>query len=50
MKYANEMGSAAMINIPSFIQTALGVQKLMGGIQRHTDRMEIAKAYFRKVS
>jgi hypothetical protein len=35
MIYAVEMGSAAMIHIPSFIKTGSGIQKLMGGrIQR----------------
>jgi hypothetical protein len=46
MKYAAEIGSVAMIYIPSFIQISSGIQKLMGGIQ--TDRMDTAKAYFRK--
>jgi hypothetical protein len=37
MKYAVEMGSGAMIYIPSFIKIASGIQKLMKGeIQRHT--------------
>jgi hypothetical protein len=39
MKYAAEMGSGAIIYIPSFIS---GIQKLIGGIQGHTDSMEIA--------
>jgi hypothetical protein len=30
MKYAVEMGSDAMIYIPSFIKTGSGIQKLMG--------------------
>jgi hypothetical protein len=42
MKYAVEMGSGAMIYIPSFIKTGSVIQKLIGGIYRHTDRMEIA--------
>jgi hypothetical protein len=42
MKCAVEMGSGAMVYIPSFIKTASGIQKLIGGIYRHTDRMEIA--------
>jgi hypothetical protein len=41
MKYAVEMGSAAMIHIPSFIKIASGIQKLIAGIHRHTDSMEI---------
>jgi hypothetical protein len=42
MKYAVEMGSGAMIYIPSFMKTGSGTQKLIGGIHRHTDSMEIA--------
>jgi hypothetical protein len=42
MKYAVEMGSGAMMYIPSFINTGSGFQKLIGGIQEHTDRKEIA--------
>jgi hypothetical protein len=34
MKYAIEMGSGAMIYIPSLIKIDLGIQKLMGGIHR----------------
>jgi hypothetical protein len=36
MKYAVEMGSGAMIYIPSFVKTGSGVQKFMEGIYRHT--------------
>jgi hypothetical protein len=36
MKYAAEMGSGAMIHIPSFIKTGSSVQKLIGRICRHT--------------
>jgi hypothetical protein len=42
MKYAVEMGSGAVIYIPSFIEIGSGIQKLIGGIRRHTDRKEIA--------
>jgi hypothetical protein len=42
MKYAVEMGSVSMIYIPSFIKIVSGIQKLMGGTYRQTDRMEIA--------
>jgi hypothetical protein len=42
MKYATEMGSAAMICIPSFIKIGSGIQKLIEGIQRHTYRKKIA--------
>jgi hypothetical protein len=31
MKYAVEVGSGAMIYIPSFVRTGLGIQKLIGG-------------------
>jgi hypothetical protein len=41
-KYAVEMGSGAMIYIPSFVQTGSGIQKLTGGNHRHTDCMEVA--------
>jgi hypothetical protein len=36
MKYAVEMGSGAMIYIPSFIKTGSGIQKLMGGVGPQT--------------
>jgi hypothetical protein len=50
MKYAVEMASAAVIYIPSFIKIGSSIQKFMGvGIHRHTDRLEITQAYFRKV-
>jgi hypothetical protein len=35
-KYAIEMGSSAMIFIPSFVKIGSGIQKLIGGIHRHT--------------
>jgi hypothetical protein len=42
MKYAVEMGSGAMIYIPSLINIALGIQKLMGGGNRqHGDRISL---------
>jgi hypothetical protein len=31
MKYVVEMGSGAIMYIPSFIKTGSGIQKLMGG-------------------
>jgi hypothetical protein len=46
MKYHVEMGSGAMTYIPSFIKTGLSIQKLKGGIHRHTDSMKIAQSYF----
>jgi hypothetical protein len=42
MQYAIEMGSEAMIYIPSSINIVSGIQKLMGGIHRLTDRMMVA--------
>jgi hypothetical protein len=42
MKYAVEMGSGAIIYIPSFIKIGSGIQKVMWSIHRHTDSMEIA--------
>jgi hypothetical protein len=45
MKYAVEMGSDAMIYIPSFIKIGSGFQKLKRGIHRHTDNMLISFAW-----
>jgi hypothetical protein len=42
MKYAVQMGSVAMIYIPSLIKISSAIQKLIGGIHRHTDSMAIA--------
>jgi hypothetical protein len=42
MKYAVEMGSDAMIYIPSFIKTGSAIQKSIGGTQRYTDSMVMA--------
>jgi hypothetical protein len=42
MEYAVETGSGAVMYILSFIKIASGNQKLIGGIHRHTDSMEIA--------
>jgi hypothetical protein len=39
MKYAVEMGSGVMTYISSFIKTGSAIQKLNGGIHRHTDSM-----------
>jgi hypothetical protein len=46
MKYAIEMGSGAMIYMPSFIKIGSAIQKLIGGIHKHTYNMVIAYAYF----
>jgi hypothetical protein len=42
MKYALEMGSGAMIYIPSFIKIGSSIEKLIGGIHRHTDCIVMA--------
>jgi hypothetical protein len=42
MKYATEIGSGDMLDIPSFIKIGSGIKKLMWGIHRHKNRMEIA--------
>jgi hypothetical protein len=42
MKFAVGMGSGAMIYIPSFITNGSGIQKLIGGVHRHTDSIQIA--------
>jgi hypothetical protein len=36
MKYDFKFRSGAMIYVPSFIKIGSGIQKLMGGIRRHT--------------
>jgi hypothetical protein len=36
MKYVVEIGSGAMIYIPSFMKIGSGIQKFIGGIHRHT--------------
>jgi hypothetical protein len=42
MKYAVEMGSDAMIHIPSFIKIGSDIQISIGGLHRHTDNMVIS--------
>jgi hypothetical protein len=42
MTYSVQTGSDAMIYIPSFIKIVSSIQKLIRGIQRHTDSTEIA--------
>jgi hypothetical protein len=42
MKYAVEIDSVAMIYIASFMKIASAIQKLMGGIHRHTESVVIA--------
>jgi hypothetical protein len=46
MKYASEMGSGAMLCVPSFIKIGSDIQKLIGGTHRHTYSTEIAGNYF----
>jgi hypothetical protein len=42
MNHAVEIGSDGVIYVPSFIKIGSGIQKLIEGNSRHTDRMEIA--------
>jgi hypothetical protein len=42
MKYAVEMGSGAMIYIPSFIKIDRSIQFLIMGIHRHKNSMVIS--------
>jgi hypothetical protein len=42
MKHVVEMDTGAMIYIPRLIKIDSGIHTLIGGIHRHTDRMEIA--------
>jgi hypothetical protein len=37
MKYTTEMGSGAMIYVPSFIQIGSGILRVIGGIQTHRE-------------
>jgi hypothetical protein len=41
-KYAVEMGSGAMIYIPSFIKIGSVIQKLIAEIRRYAESMKIA--------
>jgi hypothetical protein len=41
MKYTIEMGSGAMIYIPSFIKIGSSIQKLIGGIHRHRQQGDL---------
>jgi hypothetical protein len=42
MKYGVEMGSGAVVYIPSFMNVGSGVQKLIRGIHRqHGDRISL---------
>jgi hypothetical protein len=42
MKYAVEVGSGAMICIPSFMKIGSGIEKLIGRIHRHIDSMVVS--------
>jgi hypothetical protein len=42
MKYDVEMGSCAMIYIPSFIKIVSAIQKIIRGKHRHTEIIVIA--------
>jgi hypothetical protein len=42
MKYAVEVGSVAMVYIPSFIKIGSAIQELIRGIRSQTDSVEIA--------
>jgi hypothetical protein len=46
MKYTVEMGLGTMRYILSFIKIGSAIQKLIGGIHRHTDSMVMEEAYF----
>jgi hypothetical protein len=47
MKYAVEMGSCAMIYIPSLIMISSGIQKLMGQyIQTHRKPGDLKRLFF----
>jgi hypothetical protein len=41
MKYAAEMGSSAMIYIPSFIKIGSAIQKLMEGREQRGNRISL---------
>jgi hypothetical protein len=42
MKYSIEIGSGAIISIPSFIKIGSAIQKLMGVIHKHADSKVIS--------
>jgi hypothetical protein len=46
MKYAVEMGPGAMIYVPNFIKIGPAIQKLIGGVHRHTDSDRICLLLF----
>jgi hypothetical protein len=40
MKYVVKMGLGVMIYVPSFVKIGSGIQKLIGGLHRHTDHRQ----------
>jgi hypothetical protein len=51
MKYVVEMGSGAMIYVPSFIKTSSGIQRFIGGIHRqHGDHISLVLFFQSKES
>jgi hypothetical protein len=46
MKYAVQMGSDAMMYIPSLIMISSGIQELIGGSHRHTESKVTSYACF----
>jgi hypothetical protein len=53
MKYAVEMGSGALICIPSFMKIGSTIQKFIRGIHRHIqhgDRLSLLKFFQNKES
>jgi hypothetical protein len=52
MKYAVEMGSVAMIYVPSFMKIASRIQKLIGGggHRQHGDRIRLLSFFLNKKS
>jgi hypothetical protein len=49
MEYAVEMGSGAMMYIPSFIQTGSGIRKFIWGGQTENKVISYAYLYFLKI-
>jgi hypothetical protein len=45
MKYAVEIGSSAMVYIPSFIKIGPSIQKLIRGICRYTDIQKVWRSH-----
>jgi hypothetical protein len=45
MKYIIEVGSGAIIYMPSFIKIGSGIQKLIGGIRRHGKQADLTSLF-----